>query len=70
MFQLKLWNGKYGDLACFIAYDTKAKKYTEFSIKNPKDVAWVSVDLTKNPEYKDWEGFGDEIVDSLEDVMM
>lgn len=70
MFQLKLWNGKYGDDACFVAYDTKNKKYTEFSVKNPKDVAWVSNDLTKHPDYANWESFGDEPVNFLEDVMM
>lgn len=70
MFLLKLWNKQYGDDARFIAYDESTKKYTEFSTDNPTDVAWVSNDLTKNPEYKDWESFEDEPVNYLEDVMM
>lgn len=70
MYKLKLWNGKYDRAAKFVVFDSKNKKYTEFSLDNPKDVAWVGHDLTQLPEYKSWEDFQDEPVDNLDDIIM
>jgi hypothetical protein len=50
--------------------DEKAGKYAEFSPANPKDIAWVSSDITKNPEYKSWDDWKDEPVDNLGDIIM
>ena len=70
MYKLKLWNKKYGAEARFVAYDPTSKKYTEFQVDHTKDIIWTSHDLTKEPEYKNWEDWKDEPVNFLEDVMM
>ena len=70
MYKLKLWNGKYGNEARFIVFDSKNKKYTEFLVDHVKDVVWTSHDITKEPEYKNWSSFEDEPVDFLENIMM
>lgn len=70
MFKIKRWNNKYGNAAKFVVFDEKADKYAEFSPANPKDIAWVSSDITKNPEYKSWDDWKDEPVDNLGDIIM
>lgn len=68
MYNLKLWNKEWGEDARFIAYDPKSKKYTEFSPRHPKDVVWVSQNLTQAPAYKSWDSCDDEPILELEDA--
>lgn len=68
-YKLKLWNGRYGNPAKFIAEDEEGRM-TEFSPARPKDVAWVKQDLTKDPSYKEWQSFEDEPVDDLNAIVM
>lgn len=70
MFVLKLWNKQYGEGAKFIVQNESDEKYCEFSPFRPKDIAWVTNDLTKEAEYKDWDNFQNEKVENLEDVLM
>lgn len=68
-YLLKLWNGKYGNNAQFIVFNTTSEKYSLFSPVRSGDVAWTSTDLTKDKDYKDWESFQDEPVDSLTEIV-
>lgn len=68
-YKIKTWNGKYGNNARFIVQENSSGKYAEFQPTRPKDVAWVKDDLTKQEEYKGWESFQDEPLDSLEGVV-
>lgn len=68
-YLLKLWNGKYGNNAKFIVYDQETQKYSMFAPVRSKDLAWTSTDLTKDPDYKNWESFQDEPIDSLENIV-
>ena len=70
MYKIKLWNKKYGNAARFIIFNSQTKKYTEFLVDHVNDVVWTAHDLTKEPEYKDWENWDDEPVDFLENIMM
>ena len=70
MFTLVKWNGKYDDDARFIVRDDKTNKYTLFTPDRVKDVAWTSQDMSKLPEYKNWEDFDNEKVQYLENVIM
>jgi hypothetical protein len=69
MYEFLRWNGKYGNNAKFIVLNTENKKQALFSPVNPKDITWVSDDLTKDSEFKGWEDFGHEKVDDLNDVV-
>lgn len=68
-YTLKVWNGKYGNNARFIVKDNKTEKYGEFAPARPKDIAWVREDLTQKEEYKSWESFQDEPLDTLEGIV-
>ncbi|UXR28843.1 hypothetical protein [Bacillus paranthracis] len=67
-FTLLRWNGKYGDEAIFVAKDNSNGKQTIFKPYS-KDVAWTDKDLTQSDEAKGWEEFGNEKVDSLDDIV-
>ena len=66
---IKTWNGKYGNSARFIIQDTSSGKFAEFAPVRPKDIAWVGNDLTKVDEYKDWQSFEDEPLDTLDGIV-
>lgn len=68
-YLLKLWNGRYGNNAKFIVFNTTTAKYSLFSPVRNKDLAWTATDLTKDPDYKDWESFQDEPVENLDEVV-
>lgn len=68
-YLLKLWNGKYGNNAQFIVFDTTTEKYSLFSPVRSKDLAWTSTDLTKDEDYKGWESFQDEPVENLDEIV-
>lgn len=70
MYKIKLWNKKYGKEARFIVFNSQTHKYTEFLVDHVNDVMWTSHDLTKEPEYRNWEDWEDEPVDFLENIMM
>ena len=70
MYELKLWNGKEGKDTSFVVKDTKSGKYGVLNSANPKDIVWVSEDLTKAPEYSKWQDFKNEKVDDLSLVVM
>lgn len=66
---IKTWNGKYGNGARFIVFDTSEEKYAEFAPTRPNDIAWVKEDLTKVDEYKEFQSFEDEPIDDLKNVV-
>jgi len=68
-YLLKLWNGKYGNNAQFIVFDTTTEKYSLFSPARSKDLAWTATDLTKDEDYKGWESFQDEPVENLDEIV-
>lgn len=68
MYKLKLWNKKYGKGAQFVV--EKDGKFTVFTPDRPSDTVWVNSDLTKEAEYKNWDSFEDEPVESLDDIIM
>lgn len=70
MFILHRWNKKYGNAAKFVVEDKSSGKFAEFSPARPKDIAWVSTNLTKEDEYKSWDDFQQEKVENLADVIM
>lgn len=70
MFKIKRWNNQYGNAAKFVVFDDNTSKYTEFSPANPKDVTWVSNDITINPAYKSWDDWKNEPVSNLNDIIM
>lgn len=63
------WNGKYNDEAFFIVRDNETERQAYFIPGKPQESVWVDRDLTRDPETKNWEGFGNETVDDLEDVV-
>lgn len=69
-YTLLLWNKKYGSGAAFVVQDNSTKKYAEFSPARPKDITWVSQDISAQPDYKDWEDFQKEQVDDINDIIM
>lgn len=69
MYTFKKWNGKYGKSAKFIVEDDKTGKQTLFAPSNPKDLMWTDKDLTVDSEAKQWEGFKDEKVQDLNEVV-
>jgi hypothetical protein len=69
-YTLLLWNKKYGSGAKFVVKDNKTDKFAEFSPANPKDIAWVSQDISKESDYKDWEDFQNERVEDINSIVM
>ena len=70
MYVLVKWNGKYGNEARFIVKNKKTGKFTLFTPDRVDDIAWVDQDLSQTGEYKNWEDFGNETVNYLENVQM
>ena len=68
-FRFLKWNGKYSDEAVFIVMNTKSGKRTLFTPDFLSDLAWTKDEIENLPEYKDWQDFGNEEVDSLADVV-
>ncbi len=62
------WNGKYGRDAKFVVRDNASGKQSLFTPGCMHDITWVTTDLANTQETKDWETFGDETVDNLEEV--
>ena len=63
------WNGEYGSESNFVVRENATGKQSYFSPDNPKDVAFVDEDLTKDPLVKSWDTFGNETIDDLNDVV-
>lgn len=63
------WNGVYGTKAQFIVKDNATGKQSLFSPARQADIAWVDSDLTKDPDHKGWQDFGNEQVADLKDVV-
>jgi hypothetical protein len=68
-FTFLKWNGEYGSKARFVVRDNSNNKQSFFTPGDMKDVAWAANDLTQTPEAKGWDGFQDETVDNLADVV-
>lgn len=68
-YTFKKWNGKYGNAAKFIVENDDDKKQSMFAPTRPSDVTWTSSDLTQDPETQSWQSFGDEKVESLNDIV-
>lgn len=64
-----LWNGEYGDGAKFVVKDNANGKQSFFTPGDMKDVTWVGNDLTTSPDAKGWDGFENETVANLADVV-
>jgi hypothetical protein len=64
-----LWNGEYGSGAKFVVRDNANGKQTFFTPGDMQDITWASVDLTKSPDVKGWDGFENETVENLADVV-
>lgn len=62
------WNGKYGRDAKFVVRDNSTGKQSLFTPGCMHDITWVTTDLASSPEMGEWEDFGEETVDNLEDV--
>lgn len=65
-FTFLRWNGEYGKKAVFVVKDNKTNKQTLFTPERLEDIAWTDRNLAD--DYKNWEEFGNETVDNLEDV--
>lgn len=63
------WNRVYGTKAQFLVKDNKTSKQALFSPARQADTAWVNTDLTKDPDYKGWQDFGNEQVADLKEVV-
>lgn len=68
-FTLLKWNKEYGDLSNFIVRDNSNGKMAYFTPGQEKHLVWTDKDLTKDPQAKGWDSFGNETVDDLEDVV-
>ena len=68
-YTFKKWNGKYGNAAKFIVENDDDKKQSMYAPARPSDVTWTSSDLTKDPEVEHWEDFGEEKIESLDNVV-
>lgn len=68
-FTFLLWNGEYGEKAKFIVRDNSTGKQSYFTPGRLSDIVWTSQDLTKDSSVKGWEGFENETVDDLDDVV-
>lgn len=63
------WNKKYGTNAQFVVKDNTTNKQSLFSPARPSDLTWVDKDLSSSSEYKDWDDFGNEKIDNLNEVV-
>ena len=63
------WNGKYGDDARFIIQDNSDNDQTLLTPGEAHNVAWTHKPLTDSPDFANWQDFGNEQVDNLEDVV-
>ncbi len=62
------WNGQYSGDARFVVEDTANGKQSMFTPGRSQDVVWTTNKLDETPEIKNWDDFGDETVDNLQDV--
>lgn len=69
MYTFKKWNSKYGTGAKFVVEDDSTGKQSMFAPTNSKDLTWVDNDLTKDPDVSNWEDFGNEKVENLNEVV-
>lgn len=68
MYTFLKWNGEYGAGAKFVVQDNNTGKQSMFTPGKEQDVVWSSAKLDQMPEIKDWQDFGKETVDNLEEV--
>jgi hypothetical protein len=69
-YTLLKWNGQYGADAKFVVRDDKNGQMSIFTPGRTQDLVWTTTPLDKTPEIEKWDDFGDEQVDSLDDVAM
>lgn len=62
------WNGKYSGDAKFIVRDNNSGKQSIFTPGRTQDLVWTGNHLDSSPDFKDWEDFGNESIDNLEEV--
>jgi len=62
------WNGEYGRGAKFVVRDNSTGKQSLFTPGRTQDLTWTSTDLANTLELKNWEEFGNETVENLEEV--
>jgi len=67
-FTFLKWNGQYNEGAKFVVRDNSSGKQAMFTPGRTHDLVWTKSDLTEDPEVSNWEDFGNETVDNLEDV--
>ena len=67
-YTLLKWNGKYGDDAKFVVRNNSTGQQSMFTPGRTQDLVWVKNDLASQPEIKQWQDFGNESIDNLEDV--
>lgn len=68
-FTFLKWNGSYGEESNFVVRDNASDKQSYFTPGEQKHVTWTDKDLTQDPAAKGWDGFGNETVDDLGDVV-
>lgn len=62
------WNSEYGKGAKFVVQDDKTGKQSMFTPGRTQDLVWTTTPLDKTPEMEQWEDFGNEKVEDLEEV--
>ena len=70
MYTILKWNGQYGKEAKFVVQDDKNGQQSMFTPGRMQDLVWTTTKLDATPEISQWEDFGNEKVDNLDDVMM
>lgn len=68
-FTFLKWNKKYGTNAQFVVKDNSTDKQSLFSPARPSDLTWVDKDISKDGAYKEWDDFGNEQVENLNEVV-
>lgn len=68
-FTFLRWNGKEGDDAIFVVRDNFENTQSLFTPGQCKNLRWISIDLSNEPEYKEWSDFGNETVENLEAII-
>ena len=66
-YTIKKWNGKHRNDAIFVVLDNKTEKQCLYAPNKKADIAWVKDNLVA--EHKEWADFGNEQVESLDDIL-
>ncbi|MMZ43522.1 hypothetical protein D1872_50740 [compost metagenome] len=62
------WNGQYGAPAKFVVRDNSTGQQSIFTPGRTQDLVWTKVDLSSDPQLKEWQDFGNETVQDLESI--